>query len=148
MLVPPVKLVFLGRSPHPLLLLFVSRLFLRALQTGSKRPGPEQRSRTFTKAQLGSHLQAEPFYSVDYNAKLTWPCANHCYHRPSLPMALTQNRAKQQVQRYRCTATSWGYACTLRETTEGSSNPFRNYSLRSPSRTSGNTRRVTRNSEN
>lgn len=86
--------MFLGCSLHPflLLLLFVSRLFLGASQTGSKRPGPEQRSWTFTKAQPGSHLQAEPFYSVDYNAKLTWPCTNHCYRRPSLPpMALTQN---------------------------------------------------------
>ncbi|KYM82368.1 hypothetical protein ALC53_07156 [Atta colombica] len=99
----------------------------------SNGPGP-------SRAQLGSHLQAEPFYSVDYNAKLTWPCTNHCCCRPSLPVALTQNRAKQQVQRYRCTATSWGYTSTLRETTEGLPDPFRNDSLRTPSRASGNNR--------
>jgi len=139
MLVLLVELVFLGRSPpSPPLLPFVSHLFLGAPQTGSKRLGPEQWSRAFT--QLDSHLQAEPFYSVDYNAKLTWPCTNHCHCRPSLLVALTQNRAKQQVQRYRCTTTSWGYTSTLRETTEGLPDPFRNDSHRAPSRASGNVR--------
>lgn len=71
-------------------------------------------------AQLGSHHQAQPFYSIDYNAKLTWPgtnrCCHHCLFSPlvtcafspsffaspgcSPPRPATRNRAKQ-VERYR-----------------------------------------------